>query len=200
MATSLRTSVLLIWCLLAWTSVSAQTTSVLPEIFNLRPVSADSINSPRYGVDIRGTSTKTDGRLEWLQVMAEFDLKPKWTDQISFTFYVALKGNLEDLPEGTTKPTSVFSGTVTLINVPGGNKQSVDMFLDPNTYKRYGDVFAVALEVKINGQDAGFSTQPASLAARKWWESESPNAVPLLSRFESPFRMVEVDHQGTLQP
>lgn len=200
MANPLRTMALFVTCLIACTFASAQSPQPpASQFIRLRELNAEPINSPHYDVNLRERSPQRDGRREWLQVIAEYDTALEWTDQITFTFYVALKGDPKDLPEGS-KPTNVFSGTVTYVNVPKGSKQLVDMFLDANTFERYGEVFAVAIEVQLNGENAAFDTEPKNLAARRWWETETPNAIPLLPRSETPFQMVEIDRQGTQQP
>lgn len=200
MATSFRPSAIFCMLFAAASFLNAQTPP--PPASNLLRVTeleAEEINSPQYDASVRGQSTSRDGRLEWLQVMAEYATSQKWTNQITFTFYVALRGDPEDLPQGAS-PTNVFSGSVTLINTPEGNEHVVDMFLDPYTFRRYGEVFAVAVEVEVDGQLAGVSVEPESLAARRWWESETPNAIPLVTRYDSPFRFIEIDKQGVLQP
>jgi hypothetical protein len=168
-------------------------------LLRVTDIEAEEISTPDYDASVRGRSTSRDGRLEWLQVRAEYATSQEWTDQVTFTFYVALRGEAENLPEGAS-PTNVFSGSVSLINVPKGKDHVVDMFLDPYTFARYGEVFAVAVEVEVNGQPAALSTDPESLAARRWWESETPNVVPLMTRYESPYRLIEIDKQGVLQP
>lgn len=199
MVNPLRT-IALLWCFLVCTVTYAQSPAPnASNLIKLRDVTAESISSPVYDISLRGYSPQRDGRREWLQLLAEFDTALDWTDQITFTFYVALKGEAKDLPQGS-KEVNVFSGTVTYVNVPKGNRQLVDMFLDANTFERYGKVFAMALQVEINGEPAAFETQPSNLAARRWWETETPNVIPLLPRSESPYRMLEIDRQGTQQP
>jgi hypothetical protein len=201
MVRTLRPCVIVSMALFLITSLHAQTPPdrSAANLIRVTELEAEEIRSPQYDHSIRGTSTSRDGSLEWLQVRAEYATALEWTDQITFTFYVALRGEAENLPEGAT-PTNVFSGTVTLINVPQDKDHVVDMFLDPYTFARYGEVFAVAVQVEVNGQPAALSTEPESLASRRWWESESPNVIPLMNRYESPFRLIEIDKQGILQP
>jgi hypothetical protein len=198
MVNPFRFSTCVVWLLFAITPLHAQTPPAA-NLINIREVTAEPISSPNYDIQVRGRSPVRDGRREWLQVIAEYDTALEWTDQITFTFYVALTGEASDLPEGS-KTTNVFSGTVTYVNVPEARKQTVDMFLDANTYQRYGKVIAVALEVQVNGQNAAFMTEPKSLEARRWWETETPNVIPLLPRSETPYQMMEIDRQGTQQP
>lgn len=203
MAKTFRPTAILSMVLILIASAVAQTPA--PDVSSLIRVKApetDEVSSPQYDVSVRGMSINRDGRLDWLQVMAEYDTALDWTDEITFTFYVALQGELQNLPEGS-KPVNVFSGTTTLINVPKNRDHMIDMFLDPNTFARYGKVFAIALEVSVNGQplpEPLLVPDSPQMRQRMWWESETPNAIPLLSRSETPFRMIEIDRQGTVQP
>ena len=161
-------------------------------------VQATPVKTPEYGVSVSGMSTKRDGRQNWLMVSCEFDSAAPWQDEVTFTFYVALEARSADLKSGAPVK-NVFSGSVTYMNVKHGRHQAT-MFLDHNTFERYGKVFAVAVEANIEGQAAGRSAQPASLAASQWWKTQTPFEIPLLRRDESPFRFVEIEGHNTIKP
>ncbi|MEX2607481.1 MAG: Amuc_1102 family pilus-like protein [Kiritimatiellia bacterium] len=171
------------------------------EWINLRGVTAEAVGAPDYNVSVRNLRPPpgTSGRVEWLRVYAEYDTAPKWIDEITFTFYVVLQGNAADLPEGA-KQNNLFSGSVTYINVPEARRMLADVFLDPNTFARYGKPTYSAVVVTINGEPAAGKANPENSAQSKWWTKETPNAVPLLSRKETPFMMVEHDRLPTIQP
>ena len=166
----------------------------------LTELDANEVAAPDYSGRARGLVTGGHSSENWLQVVLKFDTAAEWTDEITFTFYLALQGDPENLPEGS-KPVNVFSGTVTLYNVPGERDHMVDTFLDANTFERYGKIFAIAALAEVNGEPPVLLTkQPGSLQGRLWWESENPNFIELLSRYDSPYRLIEVDEQGTIQP
>jgi hypothetical protein len=185
-------------------SVFAQAPRTPPaasELIRLRGVSAETTFSPDFSYSLRGRSTQRDGRANWLKVEAEFATAPNWIDEITFTFYVVLRGNANDLPEGA-RENNLFSGTVTYIHVPQSRRMVANMFLDPNTLARYGQPTYTAVVVAINGEPAARMADPAidPEEPNLWWSRETPNEVPLLSRKETPFALVEHDHLPTIKP
>lgn len=170
------------------------------EMIRLRGISAEAISSPNYSYTLRGMSTSNDGRANWLRVMAEYDTAPDWIDEITFTFYVVLQGDEDDLPAGVTSRNNLFSGSVTYVHVPTARRMVADLFLDPNTFARFGRPTYSAVVVTINGENAAGMAEPASSAASQWWTRETPNEIPLLTRKETPFALVEHDRLPTIKP
>ena len=178
---------------------TAVTEIPVAQMIRLRTVEAKEISSPNYNVDVRTESIRRDGSLKWLMVKAVYDTMPKWTDEITLTFYVVLRGKVDDLPQGA-KEINLFSGTVTVVNVPRTKESETTMFLDPYTLARYGEPTHVAVVVTINGQPAAGMAEPSSSAASQWWTKETPNQTPLLTRDKTPFAFVEIDKQNTIKP
>lgn len=168
------------------------------DLIRLRSVEAEVISSPNYSVDIRSTSVSRDGLRKWLRVQAEYDTAKEWTDQITFTFYVVLKGDKDDLPEGAPE-LNMFSGTVTVVNVPESRQAVTSMFLDPFTLARYGEVTNVAVVININGELAAGMAEPSSSAQSQWWTKMSPNQTQLLNISDTPYMLVEIDKQFNIQ-
>ncbi len=178
---------------------TAVTEIPVAQMIRLRTVEAKEISSPNYNVDVRTESIRRDGSLKWLMVKAVYDTMPKWTDEITLTFYVVLRGKVDDLPQGA-KEINLFSGTVTVVNVPRTKESETTMFLDPYTLARYGEPTHVAVVITINGQPAAGMAEPSSSAASQWWTKETPNQTPLLTRDKTPFAFVEIDKQNTIKP
>jgi hypothetical protein len=183
-------------------SVYAQAPTTGPAVsqwIDLRGIEVSEVSSPDFDYSVRGMTTTKDGRKSWLRVMAEFDTAPVWIDELTFTFYVVLSGNADDLPEGA-KQNNLFSGTVTYVHIPEARRVVADVFLDPNTFARYGKPTYSAVVVTINGQPAAGEANPASSAKTEWWKKETPNEIPLLSRKETPFALIEQDRLPTIKP
>jgi hypothetical protein len=178
------------------TAQPAVTAPPAAQLLRVESVDAGSVVTPQYDVNVRGMSTQRDGRRSWLMVVSEYKTAPEWIDEVTVTFYVALRGDPEDLPEGA-KPVNLFSGTVTYMNVKKGDHQAT-MFLDPNTFERFGEVEAVAVVINVDGQLAGGMADPRTTV--KWWERETPNAIPLLKRNESPWALIEMEQHETIKP
>ncbi len=165
-------------------------------LVNIRSVQGAPVKTPEYSVGVSGMSTKRDGRQNWLMVSAEYDIIPAWSDEITFTFYVVLEAKAGDLKPGSPEK-NMFTGTVTYMNVKRGRHMAT-MFLDPNTFERYGRPIAVAVVANLEGQPAGGAANPSTQTA--WWSSQTPVAIPLLRRDESPFRFVEIEAHNTIKP
>lgn len=183
---------------LAGAQLMAQNAPSVPvsQLIRVEDVDAGSVNTPQYDVSVRGQSIQRDGRRDWLMAEAKYKTSQEWTDEITVTFYVVLKADPKDLAEGA-KPLNMFSGTVTYMNIKKGDHKAT-MFLDPNTFERYGDIEAVAVIFNINGQLAGGATEPSTNV--KWWERESPNPIPLLKRNETPWALIEMERHETIKP
>lgn len=175
-----------------------QAEATAANMINIRGVSMDSVFTPEYSYNLRGQSTRRDGRASWLQVSMEFDTAPNWIDEMTFTFYVVLRGNARDLPEGSPE-VNMFSGSVTYMNVKQG-RHTATMFLDPNTFERYGSPEGLAVTVQIDGNAAGGRVEPQRTAESRWWTTQTPLPISLMRRDETPFVFVEIEQNPTIKP
>ncbi len=168
------------------------------QMVRIRNVQGGEMATPEYSVSVRGTSTRRDRGRSWLVLTSEFDTQAPWLDEITFTFYVVLEAKPGDLPPGA--PTkNLFSGSVTYMNVKRG-QHVASVYLDPNTFERYGRPTHVAVIANIEGQQAGGAAQPPSSAQAQWWRSQTPHAIPLLRRDQTPFVNVEIESHNTIKP
>ena len=168
------------------------------QLIRLDDLEAESVKTPEYNPKVSGMSVQRDGRRSWLQLRVDFRTAPEWMDEVTFTFHVALQGDPEDMPQGS-EAVNMFTGTVTYINIPRGDHRAT-MYLDPNTFLRYGDVRAVAVVANVGGELAGGLVEPESSAASEWWKKRTANSIPLMPRNETPYAFVEIDRQETVKP
>lgn len=193
-----------ILALLSFASVRAQQVPAAPggvdpsTLINVRGVRFDPIFTPDFSYNLRGRSTQRDGRRQWLQVSSEFDTSPEWMDEITLTFYVVLQANPRNLAEGAN-PNNMFTGTVTYMNVKRG-RHTATMFLDPNTFERFGTPQAVAVVYNVGGRQAGGDVQPRNTQESRWWTTMTPNSISLMNRNETPFALVEIEQFNTIKP
>ena len=185
--------------LLIATSLSAQqpVSRSASSLLRVRSLMHDVVLTPEYAVSVRG-SVRKDGRSRWLRLSTEYETAEKWTDEVTFTYYVMLEGSEGDLPKDATSPFTMFSGSVTYVTLAEGKHQST-MFLDPQTFLRFGKPKAIAVEVSVNGQKVGEAGEPQNTVASKWWSSKTAHTVPLLNREESPWRFVEIETHETIR-
>jgi hypothetical protein len=180
-------------------SAKAQPSAVDPStLINVRGVRFDSVKTPDFQFNLSGVSTRRDGRSDWLQVSTEFDSTAPWLDELTITFYVVLTADARNFPEGA-QLVNMFTGSVSYMNVKRGRHRSA-MFLDHNTFERFGRPSAVAAVYTVGGRPAGGDVQPQNTAATRWWTTQTPHTIPLMKRNETPFALVEIEQFNTIKP
>jgi hypothetical protein len=158
----------------------------------IRKVDGGKIATPIFAV--KGPATPGGGRAkEWFQIYAEYDSDPDWIDELSFTFYVLVKGKTKDAPAF-----SLFKGETSYIHIASGKKHIADMFLHPNIIARFGDVERVAIEVRQGGRVLERGGKPA--LTEPWWERLAPVEGVLLNRNQTPFSLVNIDDFEIIKP
>ncbi len=200
MPTTLVRTFVLMSIAIAGGRLLAQNTPQVPasQLLRVEEVEAGNVKTPEYDVSVQGMSIKRDGRRDWLMARAEYKTAKEWTDEVTVTFHVVLKADPKDLPAGA-RPFNLFSGTVTYMNVKKGDHVAT-MFLDPNTFERYGKIEAVAVVFSVDGEEAEWKAEPQPRPDNLWWERESANAIPLLKRSESPWALIEMERHETIKP
>ncbi len=165
---------------------------------SIRGVKFDTSPTPDFQFNLRGTSTRRDGRRDWLLATTEYDMTLPWLDELTITFYVVLNADQRNFPQGAPL-VNMFTGSVTYQNIKRGRHQST-MFLDPNTLERFGRPSAVAVIYNVGGRPAGGDVQPQATAASRWWTTQTPHSISLLNRSETPWALVEVEQHNTIKP
>lgn len=165
---------------------------------SVRSVRFDAVSTPDFQYNVRGVSTRRDGRRDWLQLTTEYDQDLPWLDELTISFYVVLNADQRNFPEGSPL-VNMFTGSVTYQNIKRGRHRST-MFLDPNTLERFGRPSAVAVVYNVQGRPAGGDVQPQATAASRWWTTQTPHSIRLLNRSESPWALVEIEQFQTLKP
>ena len=98
----------------------------------------------------------------WGKIDVEFTTLPEWTDEVTFNFYLLVKGK---------ESYTVLCGSTTAIFVARGQKHYVVMYAYPNAIARYGgEATAIAVEAVVKGQVASVVTNPRS--KDEWWKSK----------------------------
>ncbi len=176
--------------LLAFTTpevIHAQNAPAGRNPISIRKVEMEQLETPLFSV--RGPNQQTP-RKKWVRIYAEFDAEPDWTDDLTFNFYLAVKGKAETAP-----PFSVFKGAVTYANVPQGRRHMAEVFVHPVMFERYGDPGPIALEVRQGGRLIAQTGKPEP--SSPWWND--PRYIPqegtLLDRSRSPYAMLDLETQ-----
>ena len=153
------------------------------KVLMLKDIVGGAVLTPEYQVKRNPQNARVKN---WYQVVADYETKPEWLDEVEFTYFVLVEN-----PKATRGPKqNLFKGSVTYINVNEGKHRS-DMFLHPNTVARFGEVKAVAVVVSVQGRIVAMESKPRS--NQRWWEQLAPVEGLLLSRDKTPFAPLYFD-------
>ncbi len=155
-----------------------------------------SVETPQYGTS-EGRGTKK--AKEWQQITLTYDSYPDWIDELAIHFYVFSMG--EDRSGPTTY--SLYKSVVRYIDVERDQGHKATVFLRPTALLRYGEVVAVAAEIKVDGREVDVisETRPKPELPDQWWKNprvvDSENVSVrngyLLDRSKSPWAYVNID-------
>jgi hypothetical protein len=184
---ALFTASLLLVAILAPEVVRAQAAPAGRIPISIRKVEMEQLETPLFSV--RGPNQQTP-REKWVRIFAEFDAEPEWTDDLTFNFYLGVRGKAETAP-----PLSLFKGAVTYVNVPQGRRHMAEVFVHPVMLERFGEPGPVALEVRQGGRLIAQTGKPEP--STPWWND--PRAIPqegaLLDRGRSPYALLDLETQ-----
>lgn len=145
-----------------------------------------------------GASRRSATR-EWVELGVQYDTQPEWIDEVSLSYFVLLR-HARNNPEFT-----LLKGSVTYLDVARGASHLGVAYVRPAALARYGEVAAVAVEVRVKGEVLD-TLSIGRLAAGKplpsdWWKS--PNFIPkdgyIVEKSKTPFVLVNFDEYEALK-
>lgn len=160
-------------------SASAQRAGDIP--LEIRELEVDTMRTPEYNVN--GVQNRA-GRREWLVIATQYETKPEWIDELTFTYYVLFND------EEARPPYKLFRGEVTYTNIKEDRHMS-RMYMHPSILERYDEPEYVGLEVKYEGRIVGRVSEPQ--ANERWWERFSPVEGFVLNRTQTPFAFINIE-------
>ncbi len=164
----------------------------MPEILRIRRLEADTVRAPQYTT--RGGPAAQQRQRQWLEIKTEFQTSrdgPEWFNELTFTYYVAMRNNN---PAEGDRPLNVFSGESKYINVAQNQRGQSAVYLHPSTLDRYGEFFRAAVVISFQGRMIAVEHTPSAAAADgRWWEQVSPQPGLVLPRRHTPFAMINFD-------
>lgn len=152
------------------------------DVVSVKKISGSKVKTPEYRV-VSGQAQPRSR--DWFAITTQYETAPDWVDELTFTYYVLIRGKTPQQPKNT-----LLVGDVTYVNIQKGRHLS-DMYLHPSTLARYGDVQGVAVIVKQQGKVLTISSEPAT--QQRWWEMLAPISGLVLNRMQTPFAMINFD-------
>lgn len=162
------------------------------DVLRVRRIEGTLVRAPQY--DVRG-GTSTQRQRQWLQVRTEFETRPEWIDELTFTYYIVLQNRRRE--EGQPE-FMLFRGENTYVNIASTRDGLSTVFLHPSTVERYGELFRVGVVISSQGRVLGMASNPES--DQRWWEQLPPRSGFVLNRMQTPFAMVNFDDYEALKP
>ena len=172
--------------------------------FKVTKVETNLIESPSF------TGARYDKRgfkaANWLEVEVTFDWQPrmkepKYTEELTFNYYILLKNKSAQFPNGT-----LLVGSVTLASIPQARDMHTVVYVSPRTLERFFDgkvpgpsvVEAVAVTISKQGQLVSeFST---GTFRAQWWSSFQQTPGFVLNKSETPFGPLAWDYYEAIKP
>jgi len=162
--------------------------------FEIKDIRQQPVNAPTYG----GTG-ELGGRpptlwQKWLKIEVQFESRPEWADDVQIKYYVLLNDRGEE---------KVFVGEVTHVNVAKGGQHYSAMFMNPNSWKRYGGGPVAVVTARVFYKGAVVSTrteaQGKSVPA-SWWEKYTLIGGCLLPPQETPWAPLADERFEAVKP
>lgn len=173
--------------------------------FKITKVDSNLIESPTFtGVryDKRGFKAKN-----WLEVEVTFEWQPrqkepKYTEELTFNYYILLKNKSAQFPQGT-----LLVGSVNLASIPQGRDLHTVVYVSPRTLERFfdgkvpgnGAAVVETVGVTINKQGQLVADYSGSFKPQ-WWSSFQQTPGFVLNKSETPFGPLAWDYYEAIKP
>jgi len=161
------------------------------------------IQTPEYSVRVRNAMPKISRKArEWALFEIRYSTSAKWTDELSFSYYVMTKGE-DDKGEEIY---NYYTTEVRYIDIPKGDHMSC-VAIAPSQVERYGKPVALALEiVDKEGEVRDVRTESTIALPKEWWKSTAVLDNPktkrregLVDRSKTPFALINIDDYEVVQ-
>ena len=184
-------------------SAFGQTPNTYYKILKVEPSFLDSpiYSGPRY--DKRGARAKS-----WLEIEVSFEWQPrlrdpKYTDELTFNYYILLKNRSPQYPQGT-----LLVGSVTHTSIPQEKDMHSVVYISPRTLERFfeGKVPAnaeqalVDVGVTITNQGQQVASTSWKSKSGDWWPQFQKTPGFVLNKNETPFASLAWDYYEAIKP
>jgi hypothetical protein len=182
-------------------SVHAQNTD-----YKILKIEPDFLESPAYsGVryDKRGTRAK-----DWLEIEVTFEWQPRlrdprYTDELTFNYYILLKNKSSQYPQGT-----LLVGSVTHTSIPQERDMHSVVYISPRTLERFfdgnvpGNVEQALVDVGVTITKQGQEVAATSWKSRSgsWWPQFQQTPGFVLDKNGTPFAPLAWDYYEAIKP
>jgi hypothetical protein len=158
-------------------------------------------NGPRY--DKRGSRAK-----DWLEIEVTFEWQPRlrdprYTDELTFNYYILLRNKSSQYPQGT-----LLVGSVTHTSIPQERDMHSVVYISPRTLERFfegkvpGSAEQALVDVGVTITKQGQEVAATSWRSRSgsWWPQFQQTPGFVLDKNETPFAPLAWDYYEAIKP
>jgi hypothetical protein len=191
--------------LVALSTISAFTQVPNTE-FRILKIEPQFLDSPAYSgarYDKRGSRAK-----QWLEVEVTFEWQPrlrdpKYTDELTFNYYILLKNKSVLYPQGT-----LLVGSVAHTSIPQERDMHSVVYISPRALERFfdgrvpGNVDQALVDVGVTITKQGQEVAATSWKSRtgSWWPQFQQTTGFVLNKNETPFAPLAWDYYEAIKP
>lgn len=172
------------------------------KITKVEPAFQESPNFQGARYDKRGFKAKS-----WLEIEVTFDWQPKakdpkYTDELTFSYYVLLKNKSQLFPQGT-----LLFGTVTHSSIPQERDMHSVVYVSPRALEKFFDgkvpanaqaaVEAIGVTISKQGQ---IVAEYNGTFRPQWWTQFQQTPGFVLNKGETPFAPLAWDYYEAIKP
>lgn len=162
------------------------------------------VRTPEFDARVQNTMPRVSRKpREWALFEVKYSTSAKWTDELTFNYYVMTQG--ED-DEGK-KVYNFYTVTTRYIDIPKGDHMSCSA-IAPSQIERYGDPVALAVEIiDKDGEVADVKSESTiNFPSKEWWKDSRVLDNPatkrregLVDRSKTPFALINIDDYEVVQ-
>lgn len=146
--------------------------------FTVSKVTVEMISTPEF--QFTGTQRRSDTREKWMEIEAEFEANPEFTEELTFKYYVQINK-------------IVFIGEVTHVDIAKGKGLYSVMYISPRSISRIMDgkvlngsaIERVSVEISKQGALVGYGSWKNE--KQGWWTTSPQKPGFLRNKNETPF-------------
>jgi hypothetical protein len=174
--------------------------------YRILKVAPSFLESPIYSgprFDKRGSRAKS-----WLEIEVTFEWQPrlrepKYTNELTFNYYILLKNKSPQYPQGT-----LLVGSVTHMSIPQEGDMHTAVYVSPRTLERFFDgkvpanaeLALVDVGVTIAKQGEQVASTSWKSKSGEWWPAFQPTPGFVLNKSETPFAPLAWDYFEPIKP
>lgn len=168
-----------------------------------QPNKTAMVRTPEYNVNVQNTMPKVSKKpREWALLEVKYETGSKWTDELSFNYYVMTKAKNEEGKDAY----SFYTQTLRYVDVPKGEHMSC-VGIPPSLVERYGEPVAIALEI-VGKDGAVLDSKNEALMQlpKEWWKDSKvldntsvTRRNGMVDRSKTPFALINADDYEVVQ-